>query len=109
MTPWKFTDASRRCAARIHDDGRQQSQLTAAFSEAELATILAPDPTPPPTQTEQDLTAARADATLEAIKGMTPAQIDAWMVANVTNLGQARTVITKLAIAVSILWRERAR
>lgn len=47
----------------------------------------------------------RADAQVRALMAMTPAQIDAWMQTNVTNLAQARTVLTRLAQIVAVLLR----
>ena len=63
------------------------------------------DPPPPPTQDELDAIAAKTYAKLTALKGMTPAQVQTWVTANVTNLAQAQDAIMTLAIAVSILAR----
>ena len=52
-----------------------------------------------------DIAAAKSYAKLQALRTMTPAQIQAWVAANVTNLAQAQDVITTLAIAVGILAR----
>jgi hypothetical protein len=52
-----------------------------------------------------DSAAANAYAKLVALKTMTPAQVQAWVAANVTNLVQAQDAIATLAIAVSILSR----
>jgi hypothetical protein len=57
------------------------------------------------TQSEADITAAKAYAKLTALVAMTPAQVQAWVTANVTNLAQAQDAIMTLAIAVSILAR----
>lgn len=70
-------------------------------TQAEVDALL----TPPPTQDEIDTTAAKAYAKLNALKNMTPAQVDAWVTANVTNLAQAQDAIKTLAIGVSILAR----
>ncbi len=56
-----------------------------------------PNPTPPPTPGEEriELFASlpeRQDI-IQRLKTATPAQIDAWLLANVTNLTQARTVL----------------
>lgn len=59
----------------------------------------------PLTQDEQDVNAARGYAKLQALAGMTPAQVQTWVAANVTNLAQAQDAIATLAIAVSILAR----
>ncbi len=63
------------------------------------------DPPPPPSQDELDAAAANTYANLTALKGMTPAQVQDWVAANVTNLAQAQDAIATLAIAVSILAR----
>jgi hypothetical protein len=65
----------------------------------------AADPPPPPTQDQIDATAANAYTKLNALKNMTPAQVQAWVTGNVTNLAQAQDAIMTLAIAVSILAR----
>lgn len=63
------------------------------------------DPPPAPTQDELDAAAARQYAKLKALAGMTPAQVQAWCQANITDLVSARDAITTLAIAVSVLAR----
>jgi hypothetical protein len=65
----------------------------------------AADPAPGPTKDELDAAAAKAYAKLAALMGMTPAQVQAWVSANVTNLAQAQDAIATLAIAVSVLAR----
>lgn len=67
--------------------------------------ISSPLPPIPPTQDQQDVIAAKANAKLAALRNMTPAQVGAWVDANVTNLAQAQDAIKTLAIAVSILAR----
>jgi hypothetical protein len=52
-----------------------------------------------------DIASAKTYAKLNALKNMTPAEIQMWTVANVTTLAQARDALTTLAIAVSILAR----
>lgn len=61
---------------------------------------------PPITQDQQDALDARQYAKLAALKAMTPAQVQAWVAANVTNLAQAQDAIATLAIAVSVLARQ---
>ena len=63
------------------------------------------DPPPPPTQDQLDAAAAKAYPKLAALMAMTPAQVQAWVTANVTTLAQAQDAITTLAIAVAILAR----
>lgn len=71
-----------------------------------LGNVIAPaDPDPPPTQEALDIAAAKSYAKLAALKNMTPAQVQAWVAANVTNLAQAQDAICTLAIAVGILAR----
>lgn len=50
--------------------------------------------------------AAKADAKLAALGDMSPAQVRAWVAANVTNLADAKDVLATLAIAVSIISRK---
>lgn len=52
-----------------------------------------------------DAANAKANAKLSALSAMTPAQVIAWVAANVTNLAQAQSAIETLAIAVSVLAR----
>jgi hypothetical protein len=60
---------------------------------------------PPPTQDQIDRTDAMNYAPLQALIKMTPAQVQAYIQANVTNLAQAQTAIETLAVAVGILAR----
>lgn len=52
-----------------------------------------------------DAITAKAYAKLAALKAMTPAQVQAWVTVNVTNLADAKDALMTLAIAVSILAR----
>lgn len=52
-----------------------------------------------------DAVAAKADAKLTALGAMSPAQVRAWVAANVANLADAKDVLGTLAVAVSILSR----
>ena len=63
------------------------------------------DPEPGPTQDQIDAAAAKEYAKLKALVAMSPAQVQAWVAANVTNLAQAQDAIATLAIAVSVLAR----
>lgn len=53
-----------------------------------------------------DAAAAKSYAKLTSLKGMTPAQIGAWVDANVTSLSGAQDAIKTLAIAVGIIARK---
>lgn len=80
------------------------------ITDIEAAELLAPTPEQI-TAVEQavkdlaDIAAAKSYAKLTALKRMTPAQVQAWVAANVTNLAQAQDAIATLAIAVGILAR----
>ncbi len=52
-----------------------------------------------------DINVATQYAKLRALADMTPAQVSAWVDANVTNLATAQDAIKTLAIAVSVLAR----
>lgn len=56
---------------------------------------------------QQDKTAVLAYNKLETLSEMTPAQIQAWVDANVTNLATAQDAIKTLAIGLSVLIREK--
>lgn len=53
-----------------------------------------------------DTAAAKQYAKLQALLVMTPAQVQAWVAANVTNLAQAQDAIATLATATAILARK---
>ena len=63
------------------------------------------DPDPLPTQDEIDATAAKQYGKLVALKGMTPAQVQAWVDANISTLADVKDALKTLAIAASILAR----
>jgi hypothetical protein len=52
-----------------------------------------------------DTEAAKQYAKLQNLIQMSPAQVQAWVAANVTNLAQAQDAIATLAVAVSVLGR----
>lgn len=72
-----------------------------------------PDPDPPEVVAAKseaakyaaDAADARSYAKLTALKTMSPAQVQAWVATNVTNLAQAQDAIATLAIGVCILAR----
>lgn len=75
------------------------AEITAAnaYADAQLATA---------SKDDSDLSAARAYTKLTNLMSMTPAQVQTWVDANVTNLAQAQDAIKTLAIAVSFLMRK---
>ncbi|HEX6829379.1 MAG TPA: hypothetical protein VF104_10415 [Burkholderiales bacterium] len=93
------------------DTGNYQPQLAAGDAltvEPELpAEVLAAQTAAATRQAADDTDRGlvRADAQVRALMAMTPAQIDAWMTANVTNLAQARAVLTRLAQIVAVQLR----
>ena len=68
-------------------------------------TPLAKDPPPPATQDEIDATTAKSYAKLNSLKSMSPAQVQAWVDANINTLADAKDALKTLAIAASILAR----
>ena len=55
---------------------------------------------------QADRAAARADALVTALASKTPAQIDTYIVNNVTDLASAKTVLRALAQVVGVLARD---
>jgi len=114
---YKLTNTS--VIVRTADGAYIPAVLTNKDYQDYLAWVAAgntPDPVDPPTPVElaaaaqaaqdaQDIADAKAYAKLAALKAMTPAQIQTWVNANVTNLVQAQDAIKTLAIAVSVLLR----
>lgn len=49
----------------------------------------------------------RADSTIQFLRTHTPAECEAWVAANVTDLASAKLVLGKLAMVVAYLARER--
>lgn len=101
--PLHFTDpAVVQPYAAAH--AAEQVRITAAaISAANTTEALAA--TAQAAQLAADVIAAKAYSKLTALRNMTPAQVQAWVAANVTNLAQAQDAIATLAIAVSILAR----
>lgn len=62
-------------------------------------------PPRPDTPDEADAKAARGNGKVAALAKLTPAQVQAWVNANVNTLAEAKDAITTLAIAVSVLAR----
>lgn len=77
-------------------------------------TTYGPPPPPSPVDLERqrlaaDRSAAFAYAKLVALSEMSPAQVQAFVAANVTNLAQAQDAIATLAVGLSILIRRERR
>jgi len=68
-------------------------------------TPLPQDPAPLPTQDELDTLAAKGYAKLNALKTMTPTQVQAWIDANINTLADAKDALKTLAVAANILAR----
>lgn len=112
MTTYQYTTHDVTVVHVIDDDGARRASMLASRVPVG-ASIL---PADPPTAEEQtqaaaaaqyatDAAAARNYAKLQALAAMTPAQVQAWVAANVTNLAQAQDAIATLAVAVSLLAR----
>lgn len=104
MKTYQFADDSRLVVLVIDEDG--VCRLSMAASELPAGAVVLDPPFPPPkSQDELDAEAARQYAKLSALRTMTPAQVTAWIDANVTSLAEAKDAIKTLAIAVGILAR----
>jgi hypothetical protein len=57
---------------------------------------------------EETRDALEADPRWRDLRAATPAQIEAWLAANTTNLAQARQVLKLLVLAVQLLARTRS-
>lgn len=62
----------------------------------------------PPTPAEETATALTDDPRWAALKAATPAQIEAWLASNVSDLNSARRVLKVLVLAVQLLARSRS-
>lgn len=111
---WEELDALAAVVDRVdHDTGdvRFKPGTSAGDMSAVQAIIAAHNPALQDSATikKQKDAAAIAEANaygkLTALKTMTPAQVQAWVAANVTNLAQAQDAIATLAIGVSVLAR----
>ena len=98
-------------------DGSQDAYIPnglVLITEAEAAALTGPTPeeiaaaaaaAAQAAKDAADITSAKAYGKLTALKSMTPAQVQSWVAANVTNLAQAQDAIATLAIGVGILAR----
>jgi hypothetical protein len=96
-------DAAGQAAAFAVPDPKNVSFTAGKFVVASGPDYITP---PAPSQEQIDATAARNYGKLAALSAMTPAQVQAWVVANVTNFAQAQDAIATLAVAVGILARD---
>lgn len=96
----------------VPDDGSQDVTITVdmvRISEAQYLAMLAVVPDAPSTEAQrlvQDTAAARQHAKLQALVSMTPAQVQAWVAANVNTLADVKNALATLAIGMSILGRK---
>ena len=73
--------------------------------ELDFVTVYTPPDIPPNLQNDTDRDAVRAYAKLKALRDMTPAEVEAWVNANVNTLAQAKDAIATLAVGVGYLIR----
>jgi hypothetical protein len=110
-----FPGGAMTCVVRLADGAAipldpANNDYRAVLGWVALGNVIAPaDPPAPLVAVEQklvdDMAAAKAYQKLQTLAGMSRAEIQAWMTANVTNLAEARDALTTLAIAVSVLAR----
>ena len=87
-------------------DGRQQRERDCTADEiAEIDERKTPKAPTAAEKQSADAAAAKADAKVAALGEMTPAQVRAWVQANVSSLADAKDVLATLAVAVSVLAR----
>ena len=91
--------------AYIPDDPKNRDWVDYQKWLSDGNTPLPKDPAPLPTQDEIDATAAKTYGKLAALKGMTPAQVQAWVDANILTLADVKDALKTLAVAASILAR----
>jgi hypothetical protein len=116
MINYKYMNAN--CIARIDDDGRAWSFFVADgnsdYEECKrwiaLGNVVqAADPAPLPSAAElkmsADVAAAKADALLTTLQGLTQAQIDTYFAANVATLPQVIALLKKAMLVLSIVSR----
>lgn len=91
-----------------------QQWLAAGNSPDPLPAPVPPTPTPAEIAATAELEAQAAmratlklDATITYLRTHTPAEVDAWVVAGVTDLASAKNLLRKLAQVVAYLARER--
>lgn len=94
-------------------------EYMAAMARGEPVDPMPPPPPPPPPSPEEvgaraEIVACetvrselRLDAAVRALRNRTPAQVDAWIDANVNSLADARAVLKILARIVALIARER--
>ncbi len=96
----------------VPDDGSQDGAITAGMvpiSEVQFQAMSAAGvevPGAADVQLAADAATARQYAKLQALIAMTPAQVQAWVSANVTTAEDMKDALATLAIAVSILGRK---
>jgi hypothetical protein len=105
---WQFVDSQGAIVKRLTAAGLDSRLVSDPEVKAWVQagnTITPADPPPPPTQTDLDTAAAKAYPKLQALASWTPAQVQTWCDANITDVASARDAIKTLAIAVGVLFR----
>ena len=95
-------DGNENVAGAWRYKWRVDALTTAELAEKAAAALAATKAA----QDAADAATAKADAKVAAIGAMTPAQVKAWVTANVATLADAKDLITTLAVVISILARK---
>ena len=121
MTSYVFISALRNVVARIDSDGKSRFSCLTSNPEY-LDWVSAGNTTAPyvpsPEQVVADalyaadiaaVEAAKAEQVVRYLATYTPAECEAYVQANVTTLAQAKDMLAKFAMALSVLTRKELR
>lgn len=109
-----WSEVDGRSFERI--DHELWSEYQAWLAGGGIPDPLPPDPALPPAEAAARAelaaratmrAALKADNTIDFLRTHTPAECEAWVAANVTDLASAKNVLGKLSIIVAYLARER--
>ena len=106
MADYKLTESGcLRTADRFHipasADNRDWKEFQAWLTAGNTAD--AKDLLPLPTADQIDAIAARADAEVQALAAMTPTQARAFVLANINTLIDAKALLGRMAVVLSVL------
>lgn len=84
-------------------ENRDWIAFTKWLADGNTADAIEPDP--PPSKDEIDAAAARSETDVKALAAFTPAEARAWVMANVTTLADARTLLARFAAIMCVIAR----